>query len=284
MTFYVTPRRPLGCEPSAHAASRESRNRGKFMRPKAVAVATFAFIAALVPAVSEAVSIGFCSGQLEGLGQCTKTVAYDLNTNILTLTLANTSPAANGGFLTADAFNLDAQVVSFTGDADFTAFALNPGAPSSGGNINVSPFGTREFVISATNGLGSEEEVQTAGSRPAAPQPLPCCSADITEASLFGLNEVIRFRGFENGGSDKTRTEQALVPVPEPGTLLLLGSALVGMGIWSQKRLLSRFGLLLAYQIGLPRRPICSVFQSKPALNLRAETRQKPAQPRRFAA
>jgi hypothetical protein len=211
------------------------------MRPKAVAVATFAFIAALVPAMSEAISIGFCSGQLEGLGQCTKTVAYDSNTNILTLTLANTSPAANGGFLTADAFNLDAQVVSFTGDPDFPAFALNPGAPSSGGSISVSPFGTREFVISATGGdwLG--------GGNPSGGIPVGdsatftlVLSADITEASLFGLNEVIRFRGFETGGSDKTRTELVPVPVPEPGTLLLLGSALVGIGVWGRKRLLGR--------------------------------------------
>jgi hypothetical protein len=103
----------------------------------------------------------------------------------------------------------------------------------------VSPFGDREFVISATNGawLG--------GGNPSGGIPVGSAatftlllSADITEASLFGLNEAIRFRGFENGGSDKTFT--TLTAVPEPGTLLLLGSALLGMGAWSRKRLASR--------------------------------------------
>jgi hypothetical protein len=215
------------------------------MRPKALVVATFAFIAALGQAVSEAALIGFCSGQLEGLGQCTKTVTYDSTTNILTLTLANTSPAANGGFLTADAFNLgapataDIQVISFTGDADFPAFALNPGAPSAGGNISVSPFGTREFVISATGGAwlggGSPNGGIPVGDSATFTLLL---SADITESSLFGLNEAIRFRGFENGGSDKTLTTVAAVP--EPGTLLLLASGLVGIGAWGRKRLLGR--------------------------------------------
>jgi hypothetical protein len=46
---------------------------------------------------------------------------YDATTNILTIILTNTSPAANGGFLTADAFSLgvagtdDIQVTAFTG-------------------------------------------------------------------------------------------------------------------------------------------------------------------------
>ena len=133
----------------------------------------------------------------------------------------------------------DIQVLSFTGDASFPAFTFNPSAPSAGGDISVSPFGDREFVISAANGawLG--------GGNPSGGIPVGSAatftlllSADITEASLFGLNEAIRFRGFENGGSDKTFT--TLAAVPEPGTLWLLGSALLGVGAWSWKRLASR--------------------------------------------
>jgi hypothetical protein len=66
------------------------------------------FIVALVPAMSDATLVGYCSDPLENLGQCNKTVTYDSTTKTLTITPENTSPAANGGFLTADAFDLGA--------------------------------------------------------------------------------------------------------------------------------------------------------------------------------
>ena len=122
------------------------------MSGKAAAVA-LAFLAALAPAGGHATTIGACSGKLGGLGNCTEIVSFDATTNILKITLQNTSPAGNGGFLTADAFNLgaaanpDIGIVSFTGDPNFPAFILNPGAASGGGHINVSPLGGREFEI-----------------------------------------------------------------------------------------------------------------------------------------
>jgi hypothetical protein len=96
--------------------------------------------AILAPATSGAAPLlGVCSGQLEDLGDCTKSAEYDAATNILTIILTNTSPAANGDFLTADAFSLgaagtdDIQVTAFTGDPVFTGFELLPGPLPSGG-------------------------------------------------------------------------------------------------------------------------------------------------------
>src|SRR5687768_8593736 len=104
-------------------------------------------VSVLSAGVSNAVSTGACDSDLPGL--CTKSV--DLTSNTLTITLENTSPTLNGGYITADAFDLlgAATITAFSStDADFTLF---PAPPSGGGTVSVSPFGDREFVIGLDN-------------------------------------------------------------------------------------------------------------------------------------
>jgi hypothetical protein len=198
------------------------------LRNSVLALAAFGILI-LSHGSAKADMVGLCAP--DSPGQCSATV--NITGNVLTITLTNTSPPANGGFLTAVAFNLapGTTVNNFaTTNANFALFGPAP----TGWTGSVAPDGTRTHLISATgndyNGGGNP----SGGTPPESSVTFTLTLASLngnTEASVFN-SILIRQRGFEDDGSDK----DALTSVPEPTSMFLLGSGLVGIAAGLRKR------------------------------------------------
>lgn len=192
---------------------------------------------------------------LSGLGFYQGSLAYtasDAGHATLTVALRNTSPAANGGYLTGFAFNDPGGQVTGVTLGGPAAFALL-GGPTFDNGINGAPFG--HFDIGAAVG----------GSFEGGGKPSPGLGVDQTGTFLFSLTGsslntltahsfaeelsvgpgsgaggvpfVARFRGFNNGGSDKV-PDSVVSQSPEPGTLALAGVALFSVAgcEWLRRR------------------------------------------------
>lgn len=160
---------------------------------------------------------------LDGLGSFTGSVTFtatSATTGTLLYSLTNTSPSANGGYITAIAFNVV--------DGVSLSFVSGPSTWGLLSAVSASPYPSFDFGAgngdwlgggSPTSGIAVGQAATVAYSVTASAAVL----AGLTDASFFdgsnGYAFAARFRGFANGGSDKVL---GVVPGPAPLALGLL--------------------------------------------------------------
>jgi hypothetical protein len=209
-----------------------------------------AFVALMLagPATAMAAPIPIASSASDaGLGSFTGTIDYDPVLFALTLSLTNTSPAPNGGYLVALAFNNPGNGitdVSLTStDSDFGLIG-GAGPADFRNDISVSPFGNADIGASLhSSWLGGGSPVNGIPVGGSATFTFTFTGSGlgaltvadfVNTPSEGGQDEadwlMVRFRGFQDGGSDKVGTSLTQVrDVPEPVSLLLLGGGLAAL-------------------------------------------------------
>jgi hypothetical protein len=158
----------------------------------------------------------------------------------LTVSLTNTTPTANGGFLTAFVLNNPSNEITGISLTSAPAnFGLIGTAPFTNGTINGSPYGQFAFGAStggSFQGGGSPSGGLAVGSTGTFVFALTGTGLNsLTEASFDNTSSigsgdgqghqffVARFRGLEHDGSDKVPGMASAVP--EPSSFALMGIA-----------------------------------------------------------
>lgn len=192
------------------------------------AAAAVAVLAVGGAASADIINIAADMGNSEhGLGNFSGTIEYNFlsgDSGQLIISLTNTSEPSNGGFITALLFNIGAPQRSGTDTASLVFSTYPDFVTIAGPGISGAPYG----LFDAGAGLGGTFQ---GGGSPQGGIPVgqtgileflidsPFASVLSASSFISGPNEfnfLVRFRGFEDGGSDK-------VPVPVPGSVFLLG-------------------------------------------------------------
>lgn len=193
------------------------------LRFGAVAAGLFGVVAAagadIVPVVSDS------ANSTEGLGYFTGTVDYTPGTGVLVISLTNDAQTAAGGKITGFLFNIGgvdfaaSAALSISTFASFQNTGLNSAAPfgsldagaALGGSFLGGGSPNPGIAIGQTGVFTFQVTASDAASLSA---------IDFVDGTAADVDFVVRFRGFDNGGSDK-------VPgiTPAPATAGLLGLA-----------------------------------------------------------
>jgi hypothetical protein len=198
---------------------------------------------------------------LQGLGSYDGTFTYtagDAHHALLEITLHNTSPVANGGYLTAFAFNNPFDRITSASLTSTNAnFVLLGSAPFHNG-VSAPPFGNFDLGASTSSAfLGGGNPSKGIGVDGSATFDFLLKGNNLftlTEADFFATLSssaqgegprafLARFRGFKNGGSDKVPgtdppSTVTISSAPEPTSLTLTATGLLclGAGWWRRKR------------------------------------------------
>jgi len=206
---------------------------------------TFSFALCLLFALTaQAETISIVGNSTGGLSTATVTCTFNPMTNTLTLTITNTSRF--DARITGIGFDLVQGDFSGNGSSGLNGFsgANNAGFTFGDGALgNVPQFGNAVLDFGWTTGNSGNF---SGGSPNDGIAPGSSLTLSVSGSAFAGLTEaqicqtiLVRFQrvGADGEGSDVATPSQ---PVPEPTSMLLLGSGLVGLGGAARRKLQAR--------------------------------------------